>query len=250
MEADLLGGLASGDTTVSAELTPSLKRDQDSTDDFEHLDRESKRDEFGESPSHHGTARAATQNFLDMERDEFVDTPRAPSVTDKLADHIADKFTDSESEADTAGESPLHRPEPPQQKSSAPTPEPSMTAPPVVHDPTPILAATPAPPPTPAPVVPIPTPVPSVPDSIVETRSETKAASKMEAPHEAPVAAPKQEPAPRPKPVASDPAKAEPVRAPTAHVIEAEVIFCQMGLGKIQACLHNVIYIINISWNI
>ncbi|CAH2075839.1 unnamed protein product, partial [Iphiclides podalirius] len=233
MEADLLGGLASGDTVPAAEAVPALKREQDSTDDFEHLDRESKRDEFGESPSHHGAARVASQNFLDMERDEFVDTPRAPSVTDKLADHIADKFTDSESDADTAGESPLHRPEPPQQKSSVPILEPSAAVAPA-RDPTLILAATPAPPPTPAPV-PIPSPAPSVPEPVVEKRAEGKATSKTEAPHEPPAAEPKphQEPAPQPKPAPPEPVKAEPVRAPTAHVIEAEVIFCQMGLGEV-----------------
>ncbi|CAG4961733.1 unnamed protein product [Parnassius apollo] len=242
----LLGGFASGDIVPAAEVVPALKREQDSTDDFEHLDRESKRDEAGESPTHqHGAARTATQSFLDMERDDlFVDTPRAPSVTDKQADHFADKFTDSESEADTAGESPLHRPSPPQQKSDAPL-EPSIIIPQPVHDPTPVLASTPAstatPPPTPAPV-PSPSPVPSAPEAKVETRSEIKletstAPKDMLHPAPATESKPLQKPTPPPKSALTEPepkpeVKSEPVKAPTAHVIEAEVIFCQMGLGK------------------
>lgn len=224
----LIAGLASGDSAAPDVLASeaTMKRDQDSLDDFEHLDRESKRDEREESPLHaHGVARHATQSFLDMERDEFVDTPRAPSVTDK-AEHLADKFTDSESDADTAGESPLHRPEPP--KPSALAPEPPAS---VAHDPTPVLAPTPAPP-----------VVASAP--VVETKPEQRkdeivppkpvdpkpAEPKPEPPPPQPKPAPeqpKQEP-PLPKPAP----KPEPPRAPTAHVIEAEVIFCQMGLGE------------------
>lgn len=229
----LLGGLASGDSAAGEVLIPeaaaAMKRDQDSTDDFEHLDREAKRDEPEESPLHsvHTAARHASQSFLDMERDEFVDTPRAPSVTEK-AEHLADKFTDSESDADTAGESPLHRPE--LLKPSAPTPEPPA---PVIHDPTPVLAPTPAA----APVV--------APEPIVEPKPEPKA--EVVAPPKP--AEPKAEPPPQPKPEPVQPkpeppsaklaaidSKPEP-RAPTAHVIEAEVIFCQMGLGK-----HKIFY--------
>ncbi|CAK1601440.1 unnamed protein product [Parnassius mnemosyne] len=238
----LLGGLASGDIAPAAEVAPALKREQDSTDDFEHLDRESKRDEAGESPIHqHGAARTATQSFLDMERDElFVDTPRAPSVTEKQADHFADKFTDSESEADTAGESPLHRPGPPQQKSNAP-PETSIVVPQPAYEPTPTPAPTATPLPTPAPApVPTPSPVPSAPEAKVETRPESKvetSTATKDMSHPAPVteSKPLQEPTPPAKSALTDPepkpeAKPEPVKAPTAHVIEAEVIFCQMGL--------------------
>ncbi|KAM3959557.1 reticulon [Aphomia sociella] len=219
----LLGGLASGDKAPLPEgapiAVPALKRDQDSTDDFEHLDRESKQ-EPGESPHHQH--RAATQNFLDMEREElFVDTPRAPSAADKLSDQLADKFTDSESDADTAGESPLHRPIPQPAMPTAPTPEPVAVAKP---DPTPVLAPTPAPAPAPTPklseplldIHPEPKPTP-----VIETKQDVR---KPE-----PTPPPKQEPAPQPKPASPEP-KVEPTRVPTAHVIEAEVIFCQMGL--------------------
>ncbi|XP_013178823.1 PREDICTED: reticulon-3-like isoform X2 [Papilio xuthus] len=226
---DLLGDFASGDAVPASEAPPSqtLKRDQDSTDDFEHLEREGKKDEFGESPSHqHGTARAATQNFLEMERDEFVDTPRAPSVTDKLADHIADKFTDSESEADTAGESPLHRPKPPVHVDTAPAAEVTKQEPRAQPDPAPLQAAEPAttaaPPPTPAPFV------HSLPPELSETGIEARvepATPAAEAPHKAP----SQPAAPATAAPATE-SKPESVRAPTAHVIEAEVIFCQMGL--------------------
>lgn len=205
---DLLGSLAGGDKLPEA--IDSLKREQDSVDDFEHLEREGKRDE---SPFHHAAAeRSATQGFLDTEREElFVDTPRAPSVADKLSDHLADKFTDSESEV-SAGESPLHRPEPP--KPSAPTTEPAAP----VFDTTPILA------PSPAPV--------AKPDPVPEVKPEPKLAPVPEAkpivpePVPAPVV---KEPAPQPKPTPKEP---EVIKAPTAHVIEAEVIFCQMGLGE------------------
>lgn len=231
----LIAGLASGDGAAPDVLASeaTMKRDQDSLDDFEHLDRDGKRDEREESPLHaHGAARYATQSFLDMERDEFVDTPRAPSVTDK-ADHLADKFTDSESDADTAGESPLHRPEPP--KPSALAPEPPA---PVAHDPTPVLASTPAPPVVAsAPVVEI-KPEPTKDEIVAPKPVDPKPAEpKPEPPPAQPKPAPeqpKQEP-PKPKqePPKPKPApKTEPPRAPTAHVIEAEVIFCQMGLGE------------------
>ncbi|CAH2107901.1 unnamed protein product [Euphydryas editha] len=232
----LIAGLASGDGAAPDVLASeaTMKRDQDSMDDFEHLDREGKRDEHEESPLHgaHVASRHATQSFLDMERDEFVDTPRAPSVTEK-AEHLADKFTDSESDADTAGESPLHRPEPP--KLSAPAPEPPI---PASHDPTPVLAPTPVPAPTPAP------PPVVAPASSVETKAEPK---KEEVVAPKPVEPKPAEPKPEPPPPQQKPApeqpkqeppspkpapKPEPTRAPTAHVIEAEVIFCQMGLGE------------------
>ncbi|XP_050347091.1 reticulon-1 isoform X2 [Nymphalis io] len=233
----VIGGLASGDSATPDVLTSeaNMKRDQDSMDDFEHLDREGKRDDHEGSPIHgaHGAARHVTQSFLDMERDEFVDTPRAPSVTEK-AEHLADKFTDSESDADTAGESPLHRPEPPKQ--SAQTPEPPV---PATHDPTPTLAPTHAP----SPVLP---PMPTV-----ETKSELVKEVVSPKPVEPELADPKpQPPPPQPKPEPEQPKqeppspkptpeskpepkqepKPEPQRNPTAHVIEAEVIFCQMGL--------------------
>ncbi|KAL0830958.1 hypothetical protein ABMA28_001852 [Loxostege sticticalis] len=216
----LLGGLASGDKAPAPEVPPhgdaALKREQDSTDDFEHLDRDAKQD-AGESPLHQ--PRAASQNFLDMEREEFVDTPRAPSAADKLADQLADKFTDSESDADTAGESPMHRPEPP--RASAP---PAPAAPPA--DPTPVLAPTPAAAPVVAPAAPQPV------KQAFESASELEPKPRVPTPE--PVA--KQEP-PKPEPTPSKPElapqpapKPEPTRVPTAHVIEAEVIFCQMGL--------------------
>ncbi|KPJ13347.1 Zinc metalloprotease zmpB [Papilio machaon] len=241
---DLLGDFASGDAVPAGEAPPpqALKRDQDSTDDFEHLEREGKRDEF-ESPSHqHGTARAATQNFLDMERDEFVDTPRAPSVTDKLADHIADKFTDSESEADTAGESPLHRPEPSVHVDSVPTPEVPKQELRAQPEPTPLQAATPAataaPPPTPTPIV-LSSTLPPKPVALPETDIKAKVEPATPAAEPVPKA-PSQPAAPKAPsqpaaPVTAAPVperKPEAVRAPTAHVIEAEVIFCQMGLAS------------------
>lgn len=225
----LLGGLASGDKAPAPEVPPhqdiALKRDHDSTDDFEHLERDGKQ-ESGESPLHQ--PRAATQSFLDMERDEFVDTPRAPSVADKLADQLADKFTDSESDADTAGESPLHRPEPP--KASALLAEPSAPAAPVALDPTPVLAPTPAAPPASLPPQPEAQPEPKprtpTPEPLKEpVKPEPVAPFKVEA-------APQPKPAPAPAPAPA--AKPEPTRVPTAHIIEAEVIFCQMGLGKLK----------------
>lgn len=225
----LLGGLASGDTAPAPEAPPqpdaALKREQDSTDDFEHLDRDSKQ-EAGESPLHQH--RTATQSFLDMERDEFVDTPRAPSAADKLADQLADKFTDSESDADTAGESPLHRPEPrAEPKPSAPAPEPSA---PLMLDPTPVLAPTSA-------VAPVAfTPAkPEIPEVHPEPKPRTPTPEPKKEPMKPePVAPPKVEPAPQPKPAPAPVPKAEPIRVPTAHIIEAEVIFCQMGLGKLD----------------
>lgn len=221
---DLLGGLESGDKGPAAP-PPPMKREQDSTDDFEHLEREGRRDEAGESPLHSApAARLASQNFLDMERDEFVDQPRAPSAADKLADQLADKFTDSESDAD-AGESPLHRPAPPPPASQP--------------DPTPVLAPAPAPVPTPAPApapVPVATPAP---EPAPVARPEPVAPPKVEPAASAPAPASVPAPAPKPEPVVAPPEPAvplkpakEPSRTPIAHVIEAEVIFCQMGLGK------------------
>uniref|UniRef100_A0A2A4K219 C2 NT-type domain-containing protein n=1 Tax=Heliothis virescens TaxID=7102 RepID=A0A2A4K219_HELVI len=213
----LLGGLASGDpapATDAPPAEPAMKRDQDSTDDFEHLDREGKR-ESGESP-HRQPAAAATRNFLDMERELFAEAPRAPSAS---ADHIADKFTDSESDADTAGESPMHRADPRPEAGLAATltPEPP-------HDPTPVLApaAAPAPAPVPAPIAPVapekPLPEEPKPPATPEPAPEPP---KPEPPKPEPV---KSEPAAPPKPTAQEP------KRPVAHVIEAEVIFCQMGL--------------------
>ncbi|XP_045768873.1 reticulon-1 isoform X2 [Maniola jurtina] len=210
----LIAGLASGDGAPAEERPEAaLKREHDSTDDFEHL----KRDESEAAPP--AAARHATQSFLDMERDEFVDSPRAPSAE---RDQLADKFTDSESDADTAGESPLHRPEPPR----PPAPEP---VPPVALDPTPVLA------PTPAPVASAPafTPAASAPAPEAEPpRKEEPVAPpkptepKPEPPKPAPVQAQPEPPSRKPP---AEPAP-EPPRAPIAHVIEAEVIFCQMGL--------------------
>ncbi|XP_046962842.1 reticulon-1 isoform X1 [Vanessa cardui] len=232
----VLGGLASGDSATTDALTSeaTMKRDQDSMDDFEHLDREGKRDDPEESPIHsaHGAARHVTQSFLDMERDEFVDTPRAPSVTEK-AEHLADKFTDSESDADTAGESPLHRPEPPKQ--SAQTPEPPVPAP---HDPTPTLAPTPAPAPVqpPAPTetkseqVKEVAPTKPVEPELVEPKPQPPPQQPKPEPEPPKQDPPSPKPAPEPKPEPKQESKPEPQRKPTAHVIEAEVIFCQMGL--------------------
>lgn len=239
---DLLGGLASGGGDSAPHTAPlqPLKRDPDSTDDFEHLQ---------ESPVH--ASRAVTQSFLDMERDLF-ETPRAPSAADRL-DHLADKFTDSESDADTA-ESPMHRPAPA-------VPATNAAAPPVSsHEAAPLLAPfadkpapappTPEPAPTPAlaepakpalvPVEPLkPAPVP------IELPKHAPAEPPKPAPVEqkpvpAPVEIPKPAPAPvepskhAPQPSAPQPSPLQPVqvRAPVAHVIEAEVIFCQMGLGE------------------
>lgn len=218
----LLGGLASGDTAPVADappVEPTMKRDQDSTDDFEHLERDGRR-EAGESPNRQPAA--ATRSFLDMERELLVDAPRAPSAS---ADHIADKFTDSESDADTAGESPMHRPE--LARNAAYTPEPP-------HDPTPVLApAAPSPAPAPAPA---PAPVPSAPEKPLP--EEPKAATVPEPKPESPkpeIAKPeptKSEPILPQKPAAPEPSR------PTAHVIEAEVIFCQMGLGEISLYIY------------
>lgn len=217
----LLEGLASGDSAPlpqTTSLAPALKREQDSTDDFEHLEREAK--PAGESPLHEAHhPRAATQSFLDMERDVFVDTPpRAPSVTDKL-DHIADKFTDSESDADTAGESPLHRPAPavPAQ-APAPAPAPAPVPAPLLDllsDPLPATVLAPVTPPLAPAEKPAPAPLPELKPVPAPATEPVKPAPAV-APHQ---------PAPKLVP-------AEPARAPIAHVIEAEVIFCQMGLGK------------------
>ncbi|XP_075974293.1 reticulon isoform X2 [Anticarsia gemmatalis] len=211
----LLGGLASGDKAPldATQPAPAMKRDQDSTDDFEHLDRDGKR-EMTESPQHQQAT--ATRSFLDMERELLADAPRAPS-----ADQLADKFTDSESDADTAGESPLHRPASGQR--AAHTPEPPL-------DPTPVLAPAPAPAPAPQ-LAPSPAPAPldkplpeePKPAVVPEPKPEPPKPElpKPEPPKPEPV---KREPSPPPKASAPEPAR------PTAHVIEAEVIFCQMGL--------------------
>lgn len=254
----LLGGLAGGDKALdAAQIEPNMKRDQDSTDDFEHLERDPKRDSPQKQQS------AATRSFLDMEREFLMDAPRAPS-----ADHIADKFTDSESDADTAGESPMHRPVLPR------TPEPLLDLTPVMA---PAPASAPAPS-APAPSVPAsapalveaPSPVPTPLDITLPEKPKPAAtpepepeASKPEPPKselpkpelpkpEPPkpelikVELPKPEP-PKPELPKPEPPKPEPVKRelspppkasppepsrPTAHVIEAEVIFCQMGLGK------------------
>ncbi|XP_069356180.1 reticulon-3 isoform X2 [Maniola hyperantus] len=207
----LIAGLASGDG-ASPEERPeaALKREHDSTDDFEHL----KRDDTEPAPQP-AAARHATQSFLDMERDEFVDSPRAPS-----ADQLADKFTDSESDADTAGESPLHRAEPSRSPAAAPAPPA-----PVALDPTPVLAPTPAAPaPASAPAAPAPAPEPQpkeepvAPPKPAVPKPEPPKPESVQAQPEPPSRKPPAEPAP------------EPPRAPVAHVIEAEVIFCQMGL--------------------
>ncbi|XP_039751655.1 reticulon-1 isoform X2 [Pararge aegeria] len=201
----LIAGLASGDGAAPA----GLKREQDSTDDFEHLDGRRDEPERG--------ARHSAQSFLDAEREEFVDSPRAPSA-DK-ADHLADKFTDSESDADTAGESPLHRPEPP--RAPAPDPTPAL-APTLAPAPEPQPSAEPAKPtepkPEPAPQ-PKPEPVQPKPEPVQLKPEPTQS---------------KPDPVPqKPEPPSWQPPvepAAEPLRAPVAHVIEAEVIFCQMGL--------------------
>lgn len=217
-----LRGLASGDTYPTTALEPAplpvLKRDHDSTDDFEHLDSESKPE--GESPHH---PRTVTQSFLDMERDVFVEPGRASSLADKL-DHIADKFTDSESDADTAGESPLHRPAPPVPAplvdllaEQPPAPASAVPLTPVPAKPVTLVAEQPAPAPAPA------SDVPAAPVAKVSEAAPP-------APTKPAAAAPQQPP---PPPPVSLPAADEPARAPIAHVIEAEVIFCQMGLGKL-----------------
>ncbi|KAJ0175378.1 hypothetical protein K1T71_008537 [Dendrolimus kikuchii] len=218
----LLGDLASGDSAPAMEpqhVAPAMKRDQDSTDDFEHLDREAKLD-AGESPQHHH--RAATQNFLEMERDLLSGTPLVP--TSVKQEHLADKFTDSESDADTAGESPMHRP--PQPKPSAPTPEPPAPAPaPEVHAIIPeIPAHAPASVPTPTVVI-KPPEVKPVPVEVAPPVVEPPAPAPAAAPNTQPAAS-KPEQTPQPKPAAVEPARP----TPTAHIIEAEVIFCQMGL--------------------
>lgn len=211
----LLGGLAGGDKApgLDAPLPPTLvplKREHDSTDDFEHLERGGQ--DAGEVA--HGGPRAASQSFLDMERDEFHEPPRALSGADRLVDQLADKFTDSESDADTTGESPLHRAQPP----------PAAAAPPVQPAPPEpaLLSFEPIPVPAPAPAV---APREPSPEPLLKLSAEPE--SKQE-----PKQQPKVEPLP-PKPRdPSPPPKPKPVPKPVAHVIEAEVIFCQMGLGE------------------
>lgn len=207
----LLGGLAGGDKApgLDAPLPPTLvpmKRDHDSTDDFEHLER------GGQDAGEVGPAgpRAASQSFLDMERDKFHEPPPGLSAADRLADQLADKFTDSESDADTTGESPLHRAQPPPASAAPPVqpapPEPALLS----FDPTPVLA--------PAPVVAPREPSPE-PLLKLSAEPESKQQTKVE-----PLPPKPREPSPPPKP--------KPVSKPVAHVIEAEVIFCQMGLGE------------------
>lgn len=207
----LLGGLAGGDKApgLDAPLPPTLvpmKREHDSTDDFEHLERGGQ--DAGEvAPA---GPRAASQSFLDMERDEFHEPPREVSVADRLSDQLADKFTDSESDADTTGESPLHRAQPPPAAAAPPVqpaaPEPALLS----FESTPPLA--------PAPIV---APREPTPEPLVKLSAEPE-----------PKQQPKLDPLP-PKPRdPSPPPKSKPVPKPVAHVIEAEVIFCQMGLGE------------------
>lgn len=240
MENSLLGGLAGGDTEAKA-VDPSLKRDQDSVDDFEHLEGEAKRDDFTGSPLHStASALSATQSFLDTEREELFVKPSRMTLSDssseKLIDHIADKFTDSESD-DTAGESPVHRGAAPQPSlppvAEIPKPQPKV-------DPTPALVPTPsAPEPKPVPKLEVDTPKPEPALAPKEPSAPPKEPSvppkEPAAPPKEPAAPPKETAAP-PKAPAVPPKVTEtppppPARAP-AHVIEAEVIFCQMGLGK------------------
>ncbi|GBP53576.1 hypothetical protein EVAR_79790_1 [Eumeta japonica] len=284
--------LAGGDKAIPPHET-GLKREQDSVDDFEHLGGEtSRREELGASPFHE--RKMATQSFLDTEREEmFVQPVRAElaipnqppvgSLIDKIVDHVADKFTDSESDADTAGESPLHRPESARVDQEL---SPSVA----VADPTPVLAPSPAPEPS----KPIPSasteqkfdvkpelpskqvlehfeseisspklePEPLKPESIV-SKMEQKISKMDPLVEPVPISAPfkhepsaplEPEPAPlkpeaaplKPAPVAPAPAKPAPPptfdesRSPTAHVIEAEVIFCQMGLAIVKGLTVNV----------
>lgn len=207
----LLGGLAGGDKApgLDAPLPPTLvpmKREHDSTDDFEHLERGGQ--DAGEiAPA---GPRAASQSFLDMERDEFHEQPRALSAADRLADQLADKFTDSESDADTTGESPLHRAQPPPAAAAPPVqpapPEPAL----LTFNPTPVV--------TPASAVAYREPSP---EPLLKLSAEPQ-------PKQEPKQQPKVDPVP-PKP--KDPSP-PPKPKPVAHVIEAEVIFCQMGLGE------------------
>lgn len=237
MENPLLD-LGSGDMTADKPKTPELlKREHDSLDDFEHLDKDGRREDFLESTFHQQpeVARVSSQSFLDNERDLFVDAPRAPSVdklSDKLSDHLADKFTDSES--DTAGESPMHRP-----------------LPPAHHDIT-LVDTTPLMKPATAPQLPvtkisseslipefellkpdpvkIPDPLPLIPEP---------------APFEPVKPVIKEPELPKPTPEVKAPAKIAPEapKSPPAHVIEAEVIFCRMGLGMsfFKRILYNLI---------
>lgn len=207
----LLGGLAGGDKApgLDAPLPPTLaplKREHDSTDDFEHLERGGQ--EAGEVVP--AGARVATQSFLDMEREP----PRTPSAADRLADQLADqladKFTDSESDVDTA-ESPLHHAHPPPVQPAPP--EPALLS----FDPTPVLAPA-TPPPAPVPAL-APAPREPSPQPLLKLSAEPEPKPKV------------QPPPPKPRDP-SPPPKAKPEPKPVAHVIEAEVIFCQMGLGK------------------
>lgn len=208
----LLGGLAGGDKApgLDAPLPPTLvpmKREHDSTDDFEHLERGGQ--DAGEiAPA---GPRAASQSLLDMERDEFHEPPRALSAADRLADQLADKFTDSESDADTTGESPLHRAQPPPAAAAPPVqPEPALLS----FDPITVLApatATAHREPSPEPLLKL--------SAEPEPKQEPKQQSKVD-----PVPPKPKDPSP--------PLKPKPVPKPVAHVIEAEVIFCQMGLGE------------------
>lgn len=240
-----LGALARGDVDGKNNDQSGLKREQDSVDDFEHLEGEAtKRDDFNDSPIHHLNAGAASQSFLDTEREElFVQPPRvsAPTkenLTDKVIDHLADKFTDSESEA-SVGESPIHRAVPKAEPTLPIVTEalkPNAPSESTYRDPTPVLAPTPTPT---TPSVPMPTPAPET----TPTPAATPAPASVSKPDTEPAAAPvtkpaptpihKEEPMPIPKATPSKPEPSPPPasRAP-AHVIEAEVIFCQMGLGE------------------
>ncbi|XP_050669762.1 reticulon-3 isoform X2 [Leptidea sinapis] len=200
----LLSGLASGDSAPGAPPEPAMKRDQDSLDDFEHLDREGRKVEG--SPAR--ASAAVSQSFIDMER--------APSATERL-EHLADKFTDSESDAEPA-ESPRRVPQPaPPADTNADedllgfksTEDDAK----VIQDKSKVV-------PEPAPVSPAP--------AAVSPQAESSSAAPV--PTVVPVAAPSPpqvDPAP---PAAKVTPREEPPRAPTAHIIEAEVIFCRMGL--------------------
>ncbi|KAJ2942525.1 hypothetical protein O0L34_g1991 [Tuta absoluta] len=218
----LLGGLGGGDKALPDPLSappPAMKRDHDSTDDFEHLERSGQ-----ESPFH---ASSATQNLLDMEREQFAE-PRAPSAGSQHA--LADKFTDSESDAEA---SPMHRPAPP-------APVPAAAEPLVALDPTPPLQPAAVPPPLQPAAVPPPLQPAAVPPPRAEPLAPTPAPpppkEEPAPPKPAPAPQPKVEPPPQPKPEPPAPKEPAPPKSeppkPVAHVIEAEVIFCQMGLGE------------------
>lgn len=227
--------LAPSSATPPSMPSPDIKREHDSIDDFEHLDKdpspakETEKKVLGDFGDFMGDVRYDTQSFLDLERDKVgVDAPNfsatisppQPSIVQECDE--GNEFADSREELSPAPSEDSFEDSGAPDRSLPPSP---AHVPFAASAPPPVAAPVLTPAPAPAPVV-VPTPAP-VPEPIVKP-TPVPVSSPAPVPSPAPIKPPTS--APPPPPHASS--KPQPVSSAKSSSVQS------VKVGEaLQSCL-------------